>query len=100
MSEEKQEKGVATLDRALTILGAFTEESPSLSLAEISRRTGLYKSTLLRLISTFVHFGLMEQGEDGTYHVGAVSMRLANMYQRSLRAADVIGKALQDLAIA
>src|SRR5262249_9797805 len=98
VQEEKEEKGVATLDRALTILGAFTEDSPLLSLAELSRRTGLYKSTLLRLLSSLQQFGLIEQNQDGSYHVGAASMRMANMYQRSLRPADVIGRALQKLA--
>lgn len=92
-----EEKGVATLDRALAILGAFTEESPNLSLAEISRRTGLYKSTLLRLLSSFQQTGLIEQRDDGTYHIGATSMRLANLYRRSLRGSQVIGTVLQKL---
>jgi DNA-binding IclR family transcriptional regulator len=92
-----EEKGVATLDRALAILAAFTEEAPRLSLAEMSRRTGLYKSTLLRLMSSLQQSGLIEQQDDGNYHVGATAMRLANLYQRSLRGSDVIGTALQKL---
>jgi DNA-binding IclR family transcriptional regulator len=92
-----EEKGVATLDRALAILAAFTEEAPRLSLAEISRRTGLYKSTLLRLLSSLQQSGLIEQDEDGNYHVGATAMRLANLYQRSLRGSNLIGSALQKL---
>jgi DNA-binding IclR family transcriptional regulator len=92
-----EEKGVATLDRALAIFGAFTEEAPSLSLTEISRRTGLYKSTLLRLLSSLQQSGLIQQNDDGDYHVGAMAMRLANLYQRSLHVSDIIGAALKKL---
>jgi DNA-binding IclR family transcriptional regulator len=53
--EEKEDRGVATLERALAILGTF-ESSSSQSLADISRRTGLYKSTLLRLLGTLQKF--------------------------------------------
>jgi DNA-binding IclR family transcriptional regulator len=92
-----EEKGVATLDRALAILDSFTEESPRLSLADISRRTGLYKSTLLRLLSSLQQSGLIGHDADGGYHVGGTAMRLANLYQRSLRGAHVIAEALQRL---
>ena len=43
--------GVAAVDRALTILSAFDGEPNALTLAALSRRTGFYKSTLLRLIA-------------------------------------------------
>jgi DNA-binding IclR family transcriptional regulator len=92
-----EEKGVATLDRALAIFGAFTEEAPKLSLTEISRRTGLYKSTLLRLLSSLQQSGLIEQNDDGDYHVGSTAMRLANLYQRSLDISSIIGAALRKL---
>ncbi len=92
-----EEKGVATLDRALAILDSFTDESPRLSLADISRRTGLYKSTLLRLLGSLQQSGLVARDEDGEYHVGGTAMRLANLYQRSLRGANLIASALQRL---
>jgi len=92
-----KEKGVAAVDRALAILSAFSKEASRLSLAEISRRTGLYKSTSLRLLSSLQRSGLVEQNDDGNYHVGVAAMRLANLYQRSLRGSNVIGAALQQL---
>ncbi|MER9953076.1 helix-turn-helix domain-containing protein [Mesorhizobium sp. M0047] len=45
--------GVEAVDRALSILGCFTEHDEGLSLAEISSRTGLYKSTILRVKAHF-----------------------------------------------
>jgi len=45
-----QVQGVAALDRAFAVLGAFLPgDTGGLSLAELSARTGLYKSTILRL---------------------------------------------------
>jgi DNA-binding IclR family transcriptional regulator len=95
-----EEKGVATLDRALAILAAFSEDTPRLSLAEMSRRTGLYKSTLLRLLLSLQQAGLIDQDGDGNYHVGAMATRLAGLYQRSLRGSNVIQAALQSLVAA
>jgi DNA-binding IclR family transcriptional regulator len=92
------EKGVATLDRALAILGAFSPAEPTLSLAELSRRTGLYKSTLLRLLASLETFGYIGQHEDGSYHIGLASLRLANLYQRSIRPSELIGASLRRLA--
>lgn len=45
-------EGVAAVDRALAILQAYRPGDEWLSLAELSRRTGLYKSTLLRLMAS------------------------------------------------
>ena len=47
------EGGVAAVDRALTILDAFREGDQSLTLTEISKRVGFYKSTTLRLAAHF-----------------------------------------------
>ena len=45
-------QGVAAVNRALSILQAFEGETEALTLALLARRTGLYKSTLLRLIAS------------------------------------------------
>ena len=43
------QSGVAALDRAFSILFAFRPGDYALTLAELAARTGLYKSTILRL---------------------------------------------------
>jgi len=92
-----EEKGVATLERALTILAAFTKNDLTLSLAEISRRTGLYKSTLLRLLSTLERFHYIGQQGDGNYHVGPAAFFLGTLYQSWVQPAEVIMPALRGL---
>jgi DNA-binding IclR family transcriptional regulator len=94
LEDSMEEKGVATLERALTILAAFTEADLSLPLAEISRRTGLYKSTLLRLLVTLERFGYIGQQADGNYHVGPAALYLGGIYQRWVRPPEVINPIL------
>ncbi len=94
--EEKEDRGVATLERALAILATF-EASSSQSLADISRRTGLYKSTLLRLLGTLEKFGYIGQQADGNYHVGVAALHLGSLYQRWVRPAELINPVLRRL---
>ncbi|TIS12969.1 MAG: IclR family transcriptional regulator, partial [Mesorhizobium sp.] len=61
--------GVAALDRAIAILDAFTIADRSLGLAEIAARTGLYKSTILRLANSLMRGQLLERLEDGRYRI-------------------------------
>jgi DNA-binding IclR family transcriptional regulator len=45
-----------TFQSAFAILNAFKSDDPHmLSLAELARRTGLYKSTILRLLASLEH---------------------------------------------
>lgn len=82
--------GVAALDRAFSILFAFRPGDKSLSLAEIANRTGLYKSTILRLIASLSQHGMMLRLDDGRYCIGPATLQLGALYQRSLPLADVL----------
>lgn len=82
--------GVAALDRAFAILFAFRRDDKGLSLAELAARTGLYKSTILRLIASLVHHRMLLRADDGRYFVGPAALQLGALYQRGLQLADVI----------
>ena len=90
--------GVAAVDRALTILEAFTADDRGLTLSEISRRTGLYKSTALRLAESLEKFGYLRRDEEGYYKLGAKPLYLGTIYQRQFRTADCVPKALREIA--
>lgn len=75
--------GVESVDRALSILRAFTGSDGSLSLAVLSARTGLYKSTLLRLARSLQKAGFLVRNTDGTFAVGTEPLRLAALVKRS-----------------
>lgn len=91
-------EGVAALDRAVAILEAFTPADASLGLAEIAARTGLYKSTILRLAGSLLRGQLLERLPDGRYRIGYGAFRLGTLYQRSVVAADVLLPMMRILA--
>ncbi|MGG5258247.1 IclR family transcriptional regulator [Phycicoccus avicenniae] len=61
------------LSRAAAVVGAFDHHSPSLSLAELARRTGLPKSTVHRIAAELVTLRVLERTEPGA---GADGYRL------------------------
>ncbi len=70
---------VQAVHRAIAILKAFSPEEPELSLAELSRRLQLPKSTVARLLATLEEEGLIaKDGETGLYRLGVELIRLAN----------------------
>jgi DNA-binding IclR family transcriptional regulator len=62
--------GAGVLDRALDVLGCFSEDEPELTAAELGRRTGLASSTLHRLLGTLLERGLLVRVPDHRYAVG------------------------------
>ncbi len=80
-----EKTGVAAVNRALSILSAFDGEVEPLTLSELARRTGLYKSTALRLIDSLKAHGYINQLADGRYQLGPMLLRLGAMYQRASR---------------
>lgn len=97
-SARSSSEGVAAVDRAFAILGAFDADHPVLTLAELARRTGLYKSTILRLISSLERAAFIRRLADGQFTIGHEPSRLANLYQTSFRLRDIIYPLLQELS--
>lgn len=67
---ESKSTGIQSLSRGLEILGQFTAESRTLSLAELSRRTGLHRATIHRFVKTLETEGFLISTAAGTYTVG------------------------------
>lgn len=92
------EGGVAAVDRALSLLSAFKEADRQLSLAELAKRTGLYKSTILRLTVSLVRAGFLRRLENGDFALGPALLRLGELYQASFDLEQVVMPALRRLA--
>ncbi|OWW18042.1 IclR family transcriptional regulator [Noviherbaspirillum denitrificans] len=88
-------EGVAAVDRALSILDAFTENDASLTLTEISKRTGFYKSTTMRLAESLEKFGYLRRDDEGYYKLGSKPLFLGTLYQRQFKTADHVPQALR-----
>lgn len=88
-------EGVAAVDRALTILDVFTEGDQSLTLTEISKRAGFYKSTTLRLAESLEKFGYLRRMEDGAYRLGPKPLYLGSLYQKHFRTGEFVPQLLR-----
>ncbi|MDR5809232.1 IclR family transcriptional regulator [Caballeronia sp. LZ019] len=97
-TEVQDSSGVAVLDRAFAILAAFGPSDHCLTLTELSRRTDLYKSTVLRLLGALEHGGFIRKLNDGQYGIGHQPLRLATLYQRSFQIGPVVEPLLQQLS--
>lgn len=90
--------GVAAIDRACSILFAFGPDDGPLTLAELAARTGLYKSTLLRLAASLIQHRLLLRLEDGRFQIGPAGFMLGALYQRGLNLGDVVLPIMRELA--
>lgn len=89
--------GVAAVDRALSVLAAFREGDSVLTLAEMAERTGMYKSTILRLCGSLERHGYLHRLDGAGYRLGPTPMMLASLYQRSFRLGDLVVPVLHEL---
>ncbi|MFE9452451.1 IclR family transcriptional regulator C-terminal domain-containing protein [Streptomyces sp. NPDC006739] len=58
---------VESLARGLTVLTAFGEGRPSLTLTQVAQATGLTRATARRALITHEHLGLVSTGEDRAF---------------------------------
>lgn len=68
---------VQSVERALTILNAFTGEDDNLSLTEISKRVGLTPSTTHRLLNTLKEHRFVEKTDSNRYVLGISLLKLS-----------------------
>jgi DNA-binding IclR family transcriptional regulator len=81
--------GESVLARALTLLRAFDEFHAALPLADLTRRSGLPRSTAHRLATELVSLGLLDRLDDGRYVIGTGLWELGELSPVSLRLREV-----------
>lgn len=96
--DDSAAKGVAAVDRAIAILGAFDHRNAKLDLADLARITGFYKSTILRLLDSLIQARLIERLPSGHYVLDIECGRLGAVYRGSRDASGLIQAQLQELA--
>ena len=75
--------GVAAVSRALLILGAFRPGDAALPLRVLAARTGLYKSTILRLLASLEKSGAVLREADASWSPGPVLFHWGTLYVRA-----------------
>src|SRR5690606_33603827 len=89
--------GVAAVDRALNLLKVFKAGDPPLRLADLAERSGLYKSTALRLLASLEHAGLVQRLDDGHYVLGHEIARIYRVYSGTFSEERLVIPILQEL---
>lgn len=91
--------GVIAVTRALRLLEAFGVSDAQLTLAELSRRTGMHKTTALRIARTLANDNYLVQKEDGSWRLGRAAGWLGACYQATFDVHDVVEPVLRELTI-
>jgi DNA-binding IclR family transcriptional regulator len=89
--------GVAAVSKALSLMEAFAIGESTLSLAELSRRSGMHKTTALRLARTLAMAQYMVQSDDGQWRLGPAAGWLGARYQAGFDVNNVVEPALHQL---
>ena len=89
---------VTAVTRSLAILDAFGSADSHLSLAELTRRTGVPKPSVLRLARTLAQSHYLVALDGGAWRLGPAAARLGARYQRGFDLRNLIEPALQQLA--
>jgi DNA-binding IclR family transcriptional regulator len=84
--------------KAIDVLQSFSPETPRLTLAEISDRLGLPKSTAHNLLSTLLSRGFVEKTKDGRYALGTALMPLTQAVRVNVELRDRAAPLLRQLA--
>ncbi|MEC9431722.1 MAG: IclR family transcriptional regulator C-terminal domain-containing protein [Pseudomonadota bacterium] len=94
---EPQGKGVAAVDRALSVLAAIEQAEEAPTLSDLSRATGLYKSTILRLLESLQGHGYVSRMQEARYALGPAVRRLGMAYERRNPLRDLIEPVMAEL---
>jgi len=76
---------VPALQRGLQLLGQFSRDARELTGAELSRRLGLPRASVFRLLQTLEQMGFVERiGDSASYKLGIAVLRLGFEYLASM----------------
>ena len=89
--------GVEAVERAFKLLDAFDERKAGLALKDLAQRTGLTKSTILRLAVSLERFGYLVRDRESLYHLGPTLWRLGSLFRQNMDLGGVVRPVLQGL---
>ena len=89
----------ATVNKALSLLGLFSETTPEWGLSELSRAAALDKATAHRLLNSLSLGGLLEQDpRTKLYRLGTGVLRLARIREATFPLLSVVNPVLEALS--
>lgn len=88
---------IESVEKAMSILSAFSGQRRRMSLAELAEETGLHKSTVLRHANSMRLYGFLTRDADGLYGIGASVWRLGLLFRQDYQTGATIRPVLRDL---
>lgn len=82
MSSPSGADGVRSIQRALDVLALFDEHHPTRTLRDVVERTGLPKTTAVRVLATLESRGLVARVAETTYTCGPALLRWVRLADR------------------
>lgn len=89
-----------SVERALSILSAFSTRRPRMTLAELATETGLHKSTILRLAGSLQIFGFLDRDTQGRFAIGASVWHLGLIFRQGFATDEIVRPVLRQLVAA
>jgi DNA-binding IclR family transcriptional regulator len=90
--------GVESVRRALLLLRCFEAAAETLTLAQLARRSGLAKSTILRVAATLLQDKFLQRDDNGRFSLGSEIRRLGLLSQTTDHLQRLLRPELQELA--
>ncbi|MEM7343443.1 MAG: IclR family transcriptional regulator [Chloroflexota bacterium] len=97
MPKQNPNSPQSVFGKIAAILDLFTVEQPILTLAEITERTTISKTTAFRLLQELTEFGYVSHHEKG-YQLGMAAFRMGMVAKAQMRLDDVLTDLLQSLS--
>jgi IclR family transcriptional regulator, KDG regulon repressor len=88
---------LATVNRTLRILEAFSYAEPVLGVSEIARKVGMGKSTVHRALTTLYESGYVSRTPDGRYRLGLKLHEMGQLVVSGMRLHEVAHDPLEKL---
>ncbi|MFC3994878.1 IclR family transcriptional regulator [Nocardiopsis sediminis] len=96
-TESDADPGVRSVLRALDLLALFDEHNQRRTIRELTDASGLAKTTVLRLVGTLEHRGLLWTRPDGRIAVGPGLLRWAGLARTAWRVPEVVRQVMREL---
>lgn len=94
---EEGKTAIQVLDRMVSLLDALAEQHDSVSLKDLSARTGLHPSTAHRILNDLVACRFVDRSEPGAYQLGMRLLELGNLVKARLNVRDAAMGPMREL---
>lgn len=79
-----------TVHKAIAVLDQFLAAPAGLTLTQLAARTGMHKSTILRLCATLEQNGLLQRDRSMAYRIGPKIWQLAGVYRQQFSLEEIV----------